>query len=90
MGAIDIDAGRVAARQAGQRASTLIYELAEAFRQGTWAHRNEATGQETTAWLRAAAFLDGDVFGGCPPGIRRPPGFSGGVSGTPPHDRSGR
>jgi hypothetical protein len=32
----------------------------------TWAHRNDARGVEMTAWRRAAVFLDGSVFGGCP------------------------
>jgi hypothetical protein len=70
MRTIDPGAGRMAAQRAAERASILTGELAEAFRKGTWAHRNEAKGPEMTAWLRAAALLDGDVFGGCPPGDR--------------------
>jgi hypothetical protein len=48
------------------RAGALGAELAEAFRKDTWGHRREARGAEMTAWLRAAAFVDGAVFGGCP------------------------
>lgn len=66
--ALDAPAGQLAARLAAERACVLIDELAEAFRKGTWATRNEARGREMTAWQRAAAFLDGEVFGGCPPG----------------------
>jgi hypothetical protein len=60
-------AGRTVARGAVGRADQLIDELDEAFRKGTWAHRQEKRGREMTAWRRAAAFLDGGVFGGCPP-----------------------
>ena len=60
-------AGQAAAGHAAQRAGVLIDELAEAFRKGTWAFRHESRGTEMTAWRRAAAFLDGGVFGGCPP-----------------------
>ena len=45
----------------------LIAELTEAFSKNTWAHRHETRGPEMTAWRRAAAFLDGAVFCGCPP-----------------------
>jgi hypothetical protein len=50
-----------------ERAETLIAELNEAFGKNTWARRHEAKGPEMTAWRRAAAFLDGTVFCGCPP-----------------------
>jgi hypothetical protein len=60
-------AGQVAAGHTAQRAGALIEELTEAFRKGTWAFRHESRGTEMTAWRRAAAFLDGSVFGGCPP-----------------------
>ena len=63
----DPAAGQVAAGSAAQRAGVLIEELAEAFRKGTWAFRHESQGPEVTAWRRAAAFLDGGVFGGGPP-----------------------
>jgi hypothetical protein len=50
-----------------EHADKLITELTEAFRKNTWAHRAEVRGPEMTAWRRAAAFLDGSVFCGCPP-----------------------
>jgi hypothetical protein len=65
--AADPWAGQVTARGAVERADVLIAELTEAFRKDTWAHRHEARGPEMTAWRRAAAFLDGSVFCGCPP-----------------------
>ena len=65
--AADPAAGRLAAAAAGRRAGALIDELTEAFQQGTWAFRHERRGPEMTAWRRAAAFLDGGVFGGSPP-----------------------
>jgi hypothetical protein len=60
-------AGRVAVPAAAERAGALIAELDEAFSKGTWARRHEASGPEMTAWRQAAAFLDGNVFYGCPP-----------------------
>jgi len=60
-------AGTAAAAAAAEHAGALIGELAEAFRKGTWTFRHESRGTEMTAWRRAAAFVDGDVFGGCPP-----------------------
>ena len=65
--AADPWAGRVAVPAAAERAGALIAELDEAFGKGTWARRCEASGPEMTAWRRAAAFLDGNVFCGCPP-----------------------
>jgi hypothetical protein len=65
--ATDPAAGREAAAGAAQRACALIEELAEAFRKDTWTFRHESRGPEATAWRRAAAFLDGAVFGGGPP-----------------------
>jgi hypothetical protein len=67
LGALDPWAGQVAAGGAVERAELLIAELKEAFSKGTWARRHEARGPEMTAWRRAAAFLDGGVFCGCPP-----------------------
>ena len=64
--AADPSAGRVAAHGAAARADRLIAELSEAFRKNTWANRQENHGPETTAWRRAAAFLDGGVFCGGP------------------------
>ncbi len=60
-------AGHVTARGAIQRAEVLLAELNEAFGKDTWARRHETRGPEMTAWRRAAAFLDGSVFCGCPP-----------------------
>jgi hypothetical protein len=66
MHAADPAAGAVAAATATAVADALIEELAEAFRKNTWANRHEPRGPEMTAWQRAAAFLDGRVFGGGP------------------------
>ena len=63
-------AGQVTAAGAIDRADLLIAELDHAFANGTWARRHESRGAEMTAWRRAAVFLDGGVFCGCPP--RRP------------------
>jgi hypothetical protein len=60
-------AGQMRTPGAVERADMLIAELDEAFSKNTWAHRQEARGPEMTAWRRAAAFLDGAVFCGCPP-----------------------
>jgi hypothetical protein len=60
-------AGQVTALGAVEHADLLIAELGEAFRKRTWAGRQEPRGQEMTAWRRAAGFLDGGVFCGCPP-----------------------
>ncbi len=65
--AADPAAGTAAAAAAAEYAGALIEELTEAFRKRTWAFRHESRGTEMTAWRRAAAFLDGGVFGGCPP-----------------------
>jgi hypothetical protein len=64
--AIDPRAGQLTARGAVASAEMLIAELNEAFSKNTWARRHEARGPEMTAWRRAAAFLDGGVFCGCP------------------------
>jgi hypothetical protein len=65
--ALDRGAGQVAALGGVERADMLVAELNEAFGKGTWARSHEARGPEMTAWRRAAAFLDGGVFCGCPP-----------------------
>jgi hypothetical protein len=65
--ALDPRAAQVAARGAVERADMLIAELNEAFEKGTWARRHEPRGREMTAWRRAAAFVDGRMFCGCPP-----------------------
>jgi hypothetical protein len=48
------------------RLDVLAWELAEADRKQAWALRYQPTGPETTAWLRAAAMVDGGVFLGGP------------------------
>jgi hypothetical protein len=65
--ALDPRAAHAMARGAVERAEMLIAELNEAFGKGTWARRHEIRGPEMGAWRRAATFLDGDVFCGCPP-----------------------
>ncbi len=50
------------------RTDLLVAEIEEAFRKRTWAHRHQPRGPEMTAWQRAAAFIDGRVYGGGPPG----------------------
>ena len=52
---------------AARRTDSLLRELEEAFRKQTWAHRDEPRGREMTAWQRAAALVDGRVYGGGPP-----------------------
>ena len=65
--ALDPWAGQLTAGGAAEHANVLIAELDEAFSKNTWAHRHETRGPEMTAWRRAATFLDGGVFCGCPP-----------------------
>ncbi len=65
--AVDPWAGHVTAAGAVERAEMLIAELNEAFGKDTWARRHETRGPEMTAWRRAAAFLDGNVFCGYAP-----------------------
>jgi hypothetical protein len=60
-------AGLVAVQGATATAHSLAGELGEAFDKDTWPRRHEPKGPETTAWVRAAAFLDGQIFGGGPP-----------------------
>lgn len=49
------------------RLALLRWELEEAARKQAWSFRHEDPGPEGTAWLRAAAVLDGRVFLGGPP-----------------------
>jgi hypothetical protein len=65
--ALDPWAGQVTAPGMLDCAEMLIAELNEAFGKYTWARRHETRGPEMTAWRRAAAFLDGQVFCGRPP-----------------------
>jgi rubrerythrin len=71
--------GQLAGRIAAAQARSLTAELAEAFGKNTWVRRHEPKGPETTAWLRAAIFLDGRAFGGGPPSD--PPGAHTGPRG---------
>jgi hypothetical protein len=64
----DPRAAHVLIPAAAGHAETLTAELDEAFGKNTWLRRHEARGPEMSAWRRAAAFLDGDVFCGGPPG----------------------
>lgn len=57
-----------AVQLAVRRAESLVRELEEAFRKRAWAHRHEPRGHEMTAWRRAAALVDGRVYGGGSPG----------------------
>lgn len=57
-----------AVRVAMGSAQSLVSELEEAFRKRTWAGRHDARGPEMTAWRRAAALVDGRVYGGGTPG----------------------
>jgi hypothetical protein len=51
-----------AVQSAAHRTQAVLYELEEAFRKRSWAHRNEPRGREMTAWQRAAALVDGRVY----------------------------
>jgi hypothetical protein len=59
-------AGQLAEQAAREYGSALVSDLAEDFRTSTWTHRDEPGESDGSAWRRAAAFLDGAVFGGCP------------------------
>jgi hypothetical protein len=65
-------------RVARGRLDVVIAELDEASRKTAWHTRHERPGPERTAWLRAAALLDGQVFLGGRPRTAAMPG---------PHDR---
>lgn len=57
-----------AVQMAARRAESLVTELEEGFRKRAWANRHEQRGREMTAWRRAAALVDGRVYGGGHPG----------------------
>jgi hypothetical protein len=57
-------AARDLARAAVGRADLLATELSDAFDRAAWAHSGGVPVPQSTAWRRAAAFLDGSVFGG--------------------------
>jgi hypothetical protein len=57
----------LARRVLAARLAVLAWELEEAGRKERWDARHEPRGAEGTAWLRAAAQLDGRTFlGGAP------------------------
>ncbi len=60
------DVATVVRRVAMAHTDLLICELTEADRKTGWSARHEVRGPESTAWVRAAALLDGRVFGGGP------------------------
>jgi hypothetical protein len=62
-------AGALVRDLAAAHAGLLAAELREASRKRAWLARHEAAGAESTAWLRTAAFLNGEVFLGGPPPI---------------------
>ena len=62
----DARAGEAIARGHVEAAGLLIRDLVDAFEQNTWTRRR-GSDLDTSAYRRAAAFLDGRVFGGCPP-----------------------
>jgi len=55
-----------AVRTGADVAAAVLQDLEDAFGKRTWARRHETRGPEMTAWLRAAALIDGRVFGGGP------------------------
>jgi hypothetical protein len=57
---------RAAVRAAAGATADILGDLEEAFGKRAWARRHEPRGPEMTAWLRAAALIDGRVFGGGP------------------------
>jgi hypothetical protein len=59
---------RAAGQKAAYRTASVARELEEAFGKRAWARRHEPRGDEMTAWRRAAALIDGRVYGGGPPG----------------------
>jgi hypothetical protein len=65
---VDKQAGVMLAAAAVASADQLICELAQARDMTNWARANGAHPPESTAWQRAAAFLDGSVLGGRLPG----------------------
>lgn len=58
-------------RVAERRTESVLADLEEAFRKRAWANRHEPRGREMSAWQRAAALVDGRVYGGGPPGPLR-------------------
>jgi hypothetical protein len=65
----DPRAGKVLASAAVGRADELMAELADAFDRAARARNQGIRAVESGVWRHAAAFLDGAVFGGCPPRV---------------------
>jgi hypothetical protein len=59
---------RAAGQMAAYRTASVAGELEEAFGKRAWARRYEPRGDEMTTWRRAAALIDGRVYGGGAPG----------------------
>ena len=64
----DPRSAEAALMEAGRTTQTVLHELEQALDKRTWARRHEPQGREMTAWRRAAALIDGRVYGGGPPG----------------------
>jgi hypothetical protein len=64
----DSRAAEAGVRAAAAETAMVLEELEEALRKRTWTNRNEPRGREMSAWRRAAALVDGRVYGGGPPG----------------------
>jgi hypothetical protein len=64
----DPRAAGAAAPAAAAATAMILEELEEALRKRAWANRNEPRGREMTAWRRAAALIDGRIYGGGQPG----------------------
>ena len=62
----DPGGARAAVQAAADETAAILADLEEAFGKRAWARRHEPRGPEMTAWLRAAALIDGRVFGGGP------------------------
>jgi hypothetical protein len=62
----DPAAAQAGAATAARRAAELISSLKEDFRE-SWERRGEPVRRAPGTWRQAAVFLDGGVFGGCPP-----------------------
>lgn len=54
-------------RAAAVRTQSVLADLGHAFAVQAWAHRDEPLGRKAAPWQRAAALIDGRVYGGGPP-----------------------
>jgi hypothetical protein len=69
LGKVDKRAASLVAPDLAGFAAWLIAELATAFERTTWVQHRSGPVRTSDAWLQAAAFLDGGVFGGHPPPV---------------------